>query len=431
MAMIDSAYQYYLATYGGTTVSRYDSHKKSQLRAVYNSIVKTNKDAPLYKIKDTSEAQKFAIDIKEHAHSIQNVIAALSSDDGSLEQTFAQRVAQSSDESSVEAEYIGADKSADRSLDFSIEVKQLATPQINLGNYLEPGRSDIAPGSYSFDLSTTLSSYEFQYNVGSNDTNRTVQEKLKRLINSANVGLKADIVENKAGQTALQIESRQTGLNETDQYLFEIMPTPDTESMRAINKLGIDHVEQMAGNSSFLLNGTEHSSLSNTFTVNNAFELTLKQASRNGDAAHIGFKADSDAIADNIQSLVNVYNNFITLGLNHADNSQSSRLLNDISSVAKEYNDGLSSMGINLQKDGSLEIDRKELTDSVSAPGAAAHLAALNRFKDSLSDKVSSASIDPMNYVNKIVIAYKNPGHNFATPYITSIYSGMMLDQYC
>jgi len=36
-----------------------------------------------------------------------------------------------------------------------------------------------------------------------------------------------------------------------------------------------------------------------------------------------------------------------------------------------------------------------------------------------------------MNYDNKIVVAYKNPGHNFATPYITSIYSGMMLEQIC
>ena len=44
MAAIDSAYQYYLSTYGNSAVSRYDTHKKSQLRAVYNNIVKTNKD---------------------------------------------------------------------------------------------------------------------------------------------------------------------------------------------------------------------------------------------------------------------------------------------------------------------------------------------------------------------------------------------------
>ena len=45
MAAIDSAYQYYLSTYGNSTVSRYDTHKKSQLRDTYNKIVKTNKES--------------------------------------------------------------------------------------------------------------------------------------------------------------------------------------------------------------------------------------------------------------------------------------------------------------------------------------------------------------------------------------------------
>ena len=43
MAVIDSAYQYYLSTYAGSGMSRYDTHKKSQLRAVYNNIVKVNR----------------------------------------------------------------------------------------------------------------------------------------------------------------------------------------------------------------------------------------------------------------------------------------------------------------------------------------------------------------------------------------------------
>ena len=43
MARIDSAYAYYVMTYGNKEVSRYDSHKKSDLRKVYNNIVKTNK----------------------------------------------------------------------------------------------------------------------------------------------------------------------------------------------------------------------------------------------------------------------------------------------------------------------------------------------------------------------------------------------------
>lgn len=69
MAVIDSAYQYYLSTYAGSGMSRYDTHKKSQLRAVYNNIVKVNKDSPLYKINFTRDTGRFAIDIKEQARS--------------------------------------------------------------------------------------------------------------------------------------------------------------------------------------------------------------------------------------------------------------------------------------------------------------------------------------------------------------------------
>ena len=78
MARIDSVYDYYISTYANKEVSRYDTHKKSELRRVYNSIVKANKESPLYKISNMEEAKKFAIDIKEGTKSIQNVVAALS-----------------------------------------------------------------------------------------------------------------------------------------------------------------------------------------------------------------------------------------------------------------------------------------------------------------------------------------------------------------
>ena len=106
--------------------------------------------------------------------------------------------------------------------------------------------------------------------------------------------------------------------------------------MKAMQVLGISHVEHMASNSSFLLNGTEHSSLSNTFTVNNAFELTLKKEST-GSATQIGFKPGSDAIADNVQTLVDAYNNIIQLSHNYSDTQQSSRLLRDMSAVARSH----------------------------------------------------------------------------------------------
>ena len=422
MAVIDSAYQYYLSTYGSSNMSRYDTHKKSQLRAVYNNIVKTNKESSLYKIKYSGDVGKFAIDIKEKTRSIQNVIASLSDSGEGVESVFAKKIAQSSDEDTVDAEYIGTSQDADDSLQFDVEV----------GSFLSPDQSDIRPGSYSFDLTTNLSSYEFQYSVNNKDTNQDVQEKLMRLINNSNVGLRASLVQNKQGDNALQIVSQQTGLSENERFIFEVLPTPDSASIKAMRTLGIDHVKEMASNSSFLLNGAEHTSLSNTFTVNNAFALTLKRASLEGIATQIGFKANSDAIADNIQSLVNVYNNIIQLGYNYTDTQDSNKLLRDMEGVAKSYHNELEAVGLQIQDDGYISIDRSLLTDAVTAPDAKECFTVLNQFKDSLNEKAAQASIDPMNYVNKLLVAYKNPaGHHFATPYITSIYSGMMLDHYC
>lgn len=59
-----------------------------------------------------------------------------------------------------------------------MEIKKLASPQLNYGNYLKDDQLAFKPGSYSFDLNTSSASYEFQFNVNPDDTNRSVQDKL-------------------------------------------------------------------------------------------------------------------------------------------------------------------------------------------------------------------------------------------------------------
>ena len=432
MAAIDNAYQYYLSTYRSFGASRYDTHKPGELRAVCHNIIKTNKDSPLYKIKYSEDAGRFAIDIKEQTRSIQNVIASLSDSGGGIESVFSKKLAQSSDEDVISAEYIGGQEGNRTALPLHVQVQQLATPQTNLGAYLPVDKRDVKPGTYGFDLSTPLSSYEFEYVVNDSDTNLDIQEKLLRLINNSSVGLHASLVSNDAGENALQIVSLQTGLSEDEQYLFEILPSGDGASAKAMRTLGIDHVQEQASNASFLLNGTEHSSLSNQFTVDNAFSLTLKNVNPSGTDTAIGFKTDTDAITDNIVSLVHVYNNMIRLGQNYTDTQQSDRLRRDMAGVAQSYRNEFESYGLGLDPDGSIVIDHNLLLDSVTAGDAGECFAVLNHFKDDLNAKAAEISINPMNYVDKLLVAYKNPaGHNFTAPYATSVYSGMMLDQYC
>ena len=121
-AILDNMYNYYLTTYGKSTVSRYDSHKKSELRSVYNNIVKINKESPLYKTKDSADAQKFAIDIKEHAHDLKNVIASLSTGD-SLAEAFQKKIAVSDQDDIVDADYVGSGDSGENTNRFQMEIK--------------------------------------------------------------------------------------------------------------------------------------------------------------------------------------------------------------------------------------------------------------------------------------------------------------------
>ena len=432
MAKIDAAYSFYLSTYGISKVSRYDTHKKSELRNTYNRMVKWNKDSPLYKISSSGDVKKFAIDIKENARRIQNIVSSLSEGDDGLASNFQKKIAISSNENIATATYVGNDSEPGSIEHFSLIVKKLATPQTNYGNFLENDALDIAPGSYSFDLNTTSNSYEFQFNVNNDDTNRSILNKLSRLINGSGIGLRAKFVTNDQDMSALRLESLQTGSEENDASLFSIYPAADGNSIHALETLGIGNIASNAENSIFYINGKEHSSYSNTFTINNAFEVTLHDVNRDDTPVVIGFKTNADAIADNVETLIDSYNSMIRAAYTYSDTQpQSHKLLHDMSGVAYRFFTDFQSMGLNIEDNGFIKIDRDTLTTSVTAENTSQSFLALNSFKDILKEKANQASLDPMAYVNKITIAYKNPGHNFVAPYVSSIYSGMMLDRYC
>lgn len=432
MAKIDNAYNYYISTYANKEVSRYDCHKKSDLRKIYNSIVKTNKESPLYKIPHLEDAKKFAIDVKEHAKSIQNVVASLSDHYGGFDDSFRKKVAVSSDETQVCVKYVGDGTEENAYEEFTIEVDKLASPQVNTGNFLPDEEMAFTTGSYSFDLNTNLSSYELQYNVNAGETNRDIINKLHKLINSSNLGISSEILEDGNGSSALQLTSNQTGLSEEESSLFSIKPATSGGSIAAMDLLGIHQISSAAENASFKLNGTTHSALSNSFIINNTFELSLEGLSSDGTIASVGFKTDSEAIADNIQTLVDSFNGILDTASNYSESNvgRSNKLIADISSCSKSRKSDLESIGLMVGDNGSISIDRDILSKAVNPNRAEMTFETLKEFKNSVGKKAEYASIDPMNYVNKIVVTYKNPGHNFPAPYLSSIYSGMMLDSF-
>lgn len=431
---IGTAYNYYLETYGSQQASRYDSHKKEDLRNTVNRIRILNKESPLYKIRISGDVQKYAIDIKESARNIKNIVASFSESEEGIAAGFEKKIATSSNPKAVTAEYIGDSSSLTTTEGFELEVLQLASPQTNVGNFLKRDEYDFLPGSYSFDLDMNSNSYEFQYNINVSDTNADVLHKLARLVNNAHIGLKADVLNGSQDMASLRLESKQTGLSPKETSLFSIIPESTQESRHAMQILGIDSVAAMAENSSFLLNGTKHSSYSNTFTINNTFSVTLHDITKKNEPVTIGFKPGSEAVTDDVQSLIDSFNSMIQIAENHSGMPASNeKLLKDMGNVAKAFSSSLNALGLSVSEKGMINVDREKLTESIVSDDAEQNIGVLNHFKDAVGRKAEEASLDPMNYVKKVLVTYKNPNSskNFLSPYITSVYSGMMVDRIC
>lgn len=429
---LSNVYNFYMTTYAPKSSTPYDSHKKSELRGIYNSIVKLNKESPLY-ILDTSRASReFAVSMKENARELRNTIASLGGLDE--EELLNKKVASSSNPNIATANFIGSLKEGEESPTYDIEVNILATPQINSGKYLADDETvALPPDTYSFDIGIDGLNYEFQFSIKPHDTNRDVQERLARLVTNANIGIKAQVVSGEDNTSYLRMESNSTGLKNDDPYLFRISDHRTSKTSGTVEYFGLDHVSTHPGNASYIVNGNEQTSTTNRFTLDRIYEVELTGvSSEEGETASIGLKTDVESLTENINTLVRGFNSFLRAVAEYTDNQpKSNQLFNEMSGVARVFAHDLTSVGLNLNLDGTLEVDDDTLRQSAMNDDAAEAFSPLKSFTNAVLRKSNQVSLNPMNYVNNVIVAYKNPGKNFASPYITSAYSGMMFNSYC
>lgn len=429
---LNNVYNFYMTTYAPKPSTPYDSHKKSELRKVYNSIVKMNKESPLYILDTSRSSQQFAVSMKENARELRNTIASLGGLDE--DELLNKKVAYSSNENIATAAYIGSAEESDNVPSYNIEVEHLASQQVNMGKFL-PANEPVAlePDTYSFDVRIEDLNYEFQFSIKPTDTNRDVQSRLARLITNANIGITARAATDADGTSYLRMESNATGLKNGTSRIFNISDTRTSKTAGSVDYFGLDYISTPPSNALFYVNGEERTSSSNRIALDRVYEVQLTGVSSEmGETASIGLKTDVESLTENINTLVRGYNSFLRAVSEYKDNQpKSSRLFNEMSGVARVYAQDLTSVGLNLNLDGTLEVDGDTLRESAMSDDAREAFSPMKSFTNSILRKSNQVSLDPMNYVNNIIVAYKNPGKNFASPYITSAYSGMMFNSYC
>lgn len=429
-----SIYNYYMTNYAPKkSDARLDSHKKSELKNIYSNIVKMNKEAPLYLYDRSEDTKNFAVSLKEDARQLQHTI--LSTAGQAESELFHSKVAYSGNDEILSARYIGSSNVKNESIPtYEIEVKSLASPQVNIGNFLPVGEKKLSPGKYSFDVNVNDFGYEFQFTVNEDDTNIDIQTKLARLFNHANIGLNASIIDGVNDTAALRIVSIRTGEHATKgKQLFTITDHANGAYGGSVKHFGLNYTASESANANLVVNGEDLSTPANTLVLGQSYEIDLHKVSpQPGESVTVGVKANTEAIKDNIKTLVGGYNSFLqAVGEYTEIKANRGKLSSELQGVVRLYHNELDAIGITTTDVGTLAVDDNLLSQTTESEEALQLLQPLKEFSTSLYDKGEQISRDPLNYASKKIVAYKNPGKNFNNPYVTSHYSGLLFNYYC
>ena len=430
--MINSVYNYYAAQYGHREYSKYDTHSKAQLKSTFGRLQKINSQTPSYKIDFSDAALKYAIDLKENARELSQMANELS--DESTDSITYKRSATSSSPQVIDAEYIG-DSCVQDYEPLEVTVSQLACPQTNTGNFLQPNSKPFAAGEYSFDLQVQDLTYQFEFGVNATDTVTDTQQKIARLINQADIGLNAQLLTDGLGNSAISITSDATGIRGISPTIFHIQSQNSSDASDSntelVSTLGLDRVTQYPANAVYSVNGTTATSVSNEVTIDNNYVLTFFDTTGKAPVT-ISMNTDTDAIADSIGELIGGYNNLISVTANDANEhfEGNEKLKKDFAGIAKSYNHLLNENGLSVTDNGTIAVDRDAIISAADNGTLGDIFSGLNAFKQAVQKKAEDISLNPMDYVNNKIIAYKNPLRPTNDPYNLSAYTGMIFDGY-
>ena len=430
--MINSVYNYYAAQYGHREYSKYDTHSKAQLKSTFGRLQKINSQTPSYKIDFSDAALKYAIDLKENARELSQIADELS--DESTDSITYKRSATSSSPQVINAEYIG-DSCVQDYEPLEVTVSQLACPQTNTGNFLQPNSKPFAAGEYSFDLQVQDLTYQFEFGVNATDTVTDTQQKIARLINQADIGLNAQLLTDGLGNSAISITSDATGIRGISPTIFHIQSQNSSDASDSntelVSTLGLDRVTQYPANAVYSVNGTTATSVSNEVTIDNNYVLTFFDTTGKAPVT-ISMNTDTDAIADSIGELIGGYNNLISVTANDANEhfEGNEKLKKDFAGIAKSYNHLLNENGLSVTDNGTIAVDRDAIISAADNGTLGDIFSGLNAFKQAVQKKAEDISLNPMDYVNNKIIAYKNTLRPTNDPYNLSAYTGMIFDGY-
>ncbi|MFJ4430046.1 flagellar filament capping protein FliD [Pseudomonas sp. NPDC089395] len=293
---------------------------------------------------------------------------------------------------------------------YSVEVKNLATSSKVASQAFEEGPSkSIAAG----ELTISQGGKEYKITVGDDATLQTVRDQINDEL--AESGISANIINGKDG-ARLVLGSTTTGaLSDISVSGIDDLKIDGTKSMATE---GAGYIEAPAQDALVKIDGLDVTSASNSIQdaiSGITLELTAKSAT---DAAtKVTVTGNNDGLKTSVQSFVDAYNtlqkaitnltststdddgNTVLGSLTNDPTTRS--LLGDIRKVLSEVGAGdrltsLSQLGINTQKDGTLEFNTTKFTAALNDKKLGAEVQELFTGTNGIFERMNKA-IEPYN----------------------------------
>ena len=136
---------------------------------------------------------------------------------------------------------------------------------------------------------------------------------------------------------------------------------------------------------------------------------------------------------EQIDSFIDAYNSLVNLANNNDRSRPGTRnLLSDISGIVEKHKIELGDAGLTIDASNHIIKDIDILNDSVKNGNFTRLFNGISSFKDDIAKTTARLTLDPMAYINKLIVTYPNikDKASLGTPYTKSLYSGLIYNNY-
>ena len=399
-------------------------HSKSELQELSSRIKKNNSNSPLFILNMNDSSEEFVLGAKESAVSLYQFIDELQDPDASV---FLSKRVTPDKKGVLESRITNAAEDHEED-PVTIKLHSLATTQFNVGESVVEGAKNLIPGDYRFNITINEEPFAFHFTVGENNRNDHIIHGLTDFINKAGIGVKAGFTPSGENRLSMTLESEETGAPSMLTFTFEDTEFPNF-SRGLTEYFGLNNVVRFPENAKFSVNGEEKESLNNHITLNRIMKIDFIEPS--DEEVTISFERDADKVLSSLDGFVADFNNAIDSFSNINDSKiNSSAALRRITAPVLAHAGELRNVGIEVGEDGKLSIDR-EAAESNIINGTIPDLFIDSDFISSFKSEIGKVATDPVQFVNKTIVAYPNVQHPAPLqPYVSSMYSGMLFNAF-